>query len=447
MRLTALLRPALLAVAVASLAACGDTAQLAVADGTGPDPALPPPSPAGLFPTVNVAPAVGWPGDAMPEPAPGLAVQAFARDLDHPRWLHVLPNGDVLVAESNKPAQAEGGGGIVGWFRGRFSKAAGVAVPSADRVTLLRDADGDGAADVRTVLLSDLHSPFGMALLGDHLYVANTDALVRFPFTVGETEIAAPGETVATLPAGRYNQHWTRNVIASPDGRRLYVAVGSASNIAEHGLEEEEGRAAIWEVDAETGEARVFAQGLRNPVGLAWEPTTGTLWTAVNERDELGSDLVPDYMTSVADGGFYGWPWSYYGRRVDERVQPQRPDLVADAIVPDYALGPHTASLGLAWSGGARLPGFGEGMFVGQHGSWNRIPHSGYKVVFVPFADGEPSGPPVDVLAGFLNGAGQALGRPAGVAVAPDGALLVADDTGNTVWRVAAAEPAASAGR
>lgn len=438
-------RPALLAVAVASLAACGDTAQLAVAEGTGPSPVLPPPDPASPFPTVNVAPAVGWPGDAMPEPAAGLAVGAFARDLDHPRWLHVLPNGDVLVAESRKPAEAKVGSGIVGWFRKRFFKAAGVAGPSPDRITLLRDTDGDGAADVRTVLLDGLHSPFGMALLDGHLYVGNTDALVRFPFEPGQTRIEAPGETVVALPAGLYNQHWTRNVIAHPDGRRLYVAVGSASNIAEHGLDVEEGRAAVWEVDAGTGEARVFASGLRNPVGLAWEPTTGALWTAVNERDELGSDLVPDYMTAVQDGGFYGWPWSYYGDRVDERVRPQRPDLVARAVVPDYALGAHTASLGLAWSGGAALPGFGEGMFVGQHGSWNRIPHSGYKVVFVPFADGVPAGPPVDVLAGFLNRAGQALGRPAGVAVDGAGALLVADDTGNTVWRVTAARPVAAA--
>ena len=443
MRLSVLSRPlALLAIAVAS-AACGDTARLAVAEGTGPNPTLPPPD-GSLLPTVNIAPAVGWPGDATPEPAEGLAVQAFARDLDHPRWLHVLPNGDVLVAESNKPARAEGGSGVIGWFRKRFSKAAGVAAPSAERVTLLRDTDGDGAADVRSVLLGGLHSPFGMALVGGHLYVGNTDALVRFPFTPGETRITAPGETVVALPAGRFNQHWTRNVIAHPDGRRLYVAVGSASNIAEHGLDEEEGRAAIWEVDAQTGEARIFAQGLRNPVGLAWEPTTGALWTAVNERDELGSDLVPDYMTAVEDGGFYGWPWSYYGDYVDERVQPQRPDLVAEALVPDYALGPHTASLGLAWSGGTQLSGYAGGMFVGQHGSWNRIPHSGYKVVFVPFARGAPSGPPVDVLVGFLNGAGQALGRPAGVAVDGTGALLVADDTGNVVWRVTAAEPVAA---
>ena len=425
--------PLLLAFA---LSACSDTAQLAVSDGTGPDPVLPAPG-GGVLPTVNIAPAVGWGDDGRPEAAPGLAVAAFARDLDHPRMIKVLPNGDVLVAESAAPGTDEGGG-LRAWITKRFFKAAGAAVPSPDRVLLLRDTDGDGAADLRTVLLDGLRSPFGIELLGGSLYVANTDALVRVPFAVGQTRVEAALDTVVALPYEPYNQHWTRNVIASPDGSRLYVAVGSASNIAEHGLEAEENRAAVWEVDPATGDWRVFASGLRNPVGLAFEPTTGALWTAVNERDELGSDLVPDYMTSVRDGGFYGWPWSYYGDRVDARVTAPRPARVAEAIVPDYALGPHTASLGLVWTGGAGLPApFQRGMMVGQHGSWNRDPKSGYKVVYVPFdAAGRPSGPPVDVLTGFLNAGDQALGRPVGVAFDGTGALLVADDVGNAVWRV-----------
>ena len=434
--MTVLLRrataPLLLALA---LSACSDTAQLAVSEGTGPDPVLPAPG-GGVLPTVNIAPAVGWGEGNGPEAAPGLAVAAFARDLDHPRWIKVLPNGDVLVAESAAPGTDEGGG-LRAWITKRFFKAAGAAVPSPDRVVLLRDTDGDGAADLRTVLLDGLTSPFGIELLGGSLYVANTDALVRVPFTVGQTRVEAAPDTVVALPHEPYNQHWTRNVIASPDGSRLYVAVGSASNIAEHGLETEENRAAIWEVDPATGDWRIFASGLRNPVGLAFEPATGALWTAVNERDELGSDLVPDYMTAVQDGGFYGWPWVYYGDRVDERVTLPRPARVAEALVPDYALGPHTASLGLAWTGGAALPGFARGMVVGQHGSWNRDPKSGYKVVYVPFdAAGRPSGPPVDVLTGFLNAGDQALGRPVGVAFDETGALLVADDVGNAVWRV-----------
>ena len=445
--MTALLRrsaaPLLLAL---TLSACSDTAQLAVSEGTGPDPVLPAPG-GGVLPTVNVAPAVGWGDDGRPEAAPGLAVAAFARDLDHPRMIKVLPNGDVLVAESAAPGTDEGSG-LRAWITKRFFKAAGAAVPSPDRVVLLRDTDGDGAADLRTVLLDGLTSPFGIELLDGHLYVANTDALVRVPFAVGQTRVEAAPDTVVALPYEPYNQHWTRNVIASPDGQRLYVAVGSASNVAEHGLETEENRAAVWEVDPATGDWRVFASGLRNPVGLAFEPTTGALWTAVNERDELGSDLVPDYMTAVQDGGFYGWPWVYYGDRVDERVTAPRPARLGDAIVPDYALGPHTASLGLAWTGGAALPGFGRGMVVGQHGSWNRTPKSGYKVVYVPFDDaGRPSGPPVDVLTRFLNAADQALGRPVGVAVDGAGALLVADDVGDVIWRVTDASAGARAAR
>ena len=425
---------ALLLLALA-LAGCGDTARLAVADGTGPSPVLPEPN-TSLIPTVNIADAEPWPDGRRPTPRPGLSVQPFAVGLDHPRWLYQLPNGDVLVAESAAPPKA-GAGGLAGRIRAYFYKKAGAGVPSADRITLLRDTDGDGAADVQTPFLEGLASPFGMALVGGDLYVANTGSLVRFPYQSGATRIDAAPDTVTALPAGTYNQHWTRNVIASPDGARLYVAVGSASNVGEHGLDEEQGRAAIWEVDAATGETRVFASGLRNPVGMAWEPSTGALWTAVNERDELGSDLVPDYMTSVQDGGFYGWPYSYFGGTVDARVEPQRPDLVASALVPDYALGPHTASLGLAWSGGSRLAGVGDGMIVGQHGSWNRRPKSGYRVVWVPFRDGRPSGPPQDLLTGFLSAdEGEAYGRPVGVVVAQDGSLLVADDVGNVVWRV-----------
>ena len=429
------IRRLLLLALAASAAGCGDTARLTVAEGTGPDPSLPPPN-TSLLPTVNVAPARGWPAGRTPTPASGLAVAAFADGLDHPRWLAALPNGDVLVAESNAPPEA-GTGGLFGWFMRRFQKKAGSGVPSANRITLLRDTDGDGVADVRSAFLQNLASPFGMALVGSDLYVANSASLVRFPYREGETQIAAAPDTVAALPAGAYNRHWTRNVIASRDGSSLYVAVGSASNAAEHGIEEEEGRAAIWEIDPATGATRIYASGLRNPVGLAWEPETGALWTAVNERDELGSDLVPDYLTSVQEGGFYGWPYSYYGDHLDERVQPRRPDLVAQAVVPDYALGPHTASLGLAWSGATSLPApFTEGMFVGQHGSWNRRPKSGYKVIFVPFASGRPSGPPADVLTGFLDEDEAALGRPVGVVLDTTGALLVADDVGNVVWRV-----------
>ena len=370
-----------------------------------------------------------------------MRVAAFAGKLDHPRWLYVLPNGDVLVAETNAPPKPDDAKGIKGWIMGLVMKRAGAGVPSANRITLLRDTHGDGVADLRSVLLQGLNSPFGMALVGNDLYVADSDAVLRFPYTAGDTRIAAPGTKLLDLPAGPINHHWTKNLIASADGTRLYVSVGSNSNVAERGMEVEAARAAIWEVDIKSGAHRVFASGLRNPVGMAWEPHSGALWTAVNERDELGSDLVPDYMTSVRDGGFYGWPYSYYGRHIDERVVPQRPDLVARAIVPDYALGPHTASLGLASSAGNALPAaFADGMFVGQHGSWNRRPHSGYKVIFVPFAGGTPSGPPTDVLTGFLSEDGNALGRPVGVALDKRGALLVADDVGNLIWRVTSAD-------
>jgi glucose/arabinose dehydrogenase len=390
-----------------------------------------------MFPTVNVVTARGWSGDEKPTAAPGLKVAAFARGLNHPRWLYVLPNGDVLVAETNAPQKSSGYSGIKGWFFKRYQKKAGGAVPSANRITLLRDADGDGVAETRSVLLAGLSSPFGMALVGNTLFVANADALVRFPYDEGQTQITATATKVTDFPPGPLNHHWTKSLIASADGTRLYVGVGSNSNAAENGIDKEEGRAAIWEIDARTGKHRVFASGLRNPVGMAWEPETGALWTVVNERDELGGDLVPDYMTSVRDGGFYGWPYSYFGPHVDTRVKPPRPDLVATAIVPDYALGPHTASLGLASSRGTSLPPqFGNGMFIGQHGSWNRKPRSGYKVIHVPFSGGRPSGMPVDVLSGFVRENGDAMGRPVGVALDKSGALLVADDVGNVVWRV-----------
>ncbi|HSF38178.1 MAG TPA: sorbosone dehydrogenase family protein [Thermoanaerobaculia bacterium] len=431
--------------AAASFVGCASSARLPVSAGTGPEPTLPPPDKS-LIPLVHVVTAKGWPEGAKPVAAEGTAVAAFAEELEHPRWLYVLPNGDVLVAETNAPPRPKDNKGIKGFFFKLFQKKAGGAVPSANRITLLRDADGDGAAETRSVFLSGLNSPFGMELVGDTLYVANSDAVVKFPYTEGETRITAPGTKVVDLPAGPRNHHWTKNVIASKDGSKLYVAIGSNSNVAEHGMEEEEGRAAIWEVDAATGRHRVFASGLRNPVGMAWEPESGALWTAVNERDELGSDLVPDYMTSVRDGGFYGWPYSYFGPHVDTRVKPPRPDLVAKALVPDYALGPHTASLGLAHSEGTSLPDrFRRGMFVGQHGSWNRKPRSGYKVVFVPFTGGMPSGDPVDVLTGFVKDNGDAMGRPVGVAIDKRGALLVADDVGNVIWRVTAAGGAAAA--
>jgi glucose/arabinose dehydrogenase len=416
-----------------------DVAKLSVADGTGPNPRLPEPN-RSLLSTIHVAPAVGWSDGEAPGAAAGLEVRAFATGLDHPRWLYVLPNGDVLVAETNAPPRPEDQRGITGWIMGMFMKRAGAAVPSANRITLLRDADGDGEVELRTAFIEGLNSPFGMTLVGDDLYVANTDALVRFPYAEGVTRIAAEPRKVADLPAGSLNHHWTKNVIASPDGTRLYVTVGSNSNVGERGMENEERRAAILEVDPENGHTTVFASGLRNPNGLVWEPRGGALWTVVNERDGIGSDLVPDYLTSVRRNAFYGWPYSYFGQHVDDRVEPQRPELVATAVAPDYALGPHTASLGLAFHDGDALPGYGEGAFIGQHGSWNRKPLSGYKVIFVPFANGRPSGIPMDVLTGFVNADGEARGRPVGLAVAASGALLVADDVGNVVWRVTGAD-------
>lgn len=419
----------------AALAACGTTADAPVSIGYGPEPALPAPSNS-LIPVVNVQEATGWPDGGKPVAAEGLSVQAFASGLDHPRSLLVLPNGDVLVAETNAPPKT-GPGGIRGFFMKQAMEKAGAAVPSANRISLLRDTDGDGVADETHDFLTGLNSPFGMQLVGDTLYIANTDAIIAFPYEEGATSITAPGETLTSLPAGPLNYHWTKNILASEDGNKLYAAVGSNSNIAENGLDAEKGRAAIWEVDIATGEKRLFATGLRNPVGLAWA-SDGALWTAVNERDELGNNLVPDYVTSVQDGAFYGWPWSYYGQTVDTRVKPANPDMVAAAIPPDYALGSHTASLGIEFADGANLGDpFAEGLFIGQHGSWNRKPAVGYKVVFVPFDGAEPSGMPVDVLTGFLE-EGKARGRPVDVALANDGALLVTDDVGNIVWRVAA---------
>jgi glucose/arabinose dehydrogenase len=413
-----------------------EKATLSLTAGIGAAPQLPPPDER-LIPTVKIAPVRGWSDKAGPTAGDGLQAISFADQLEHPRWLFVLPNGDVLVAETNAPPKPEDGKGIKGFVYKQAQKAAGAGVPSANRITLLRDADGDGVAETRSVFLEGLNSPFGMTLIGNDLYVAETDAVLRFPYTEGQTKITAPGSLVVNLPGGPINHHWTKNVIASPDGQHLYVTVGSNSNVAENGIAAEEGRAAIWEVDPATGDHRVFAFGLRNPNGLAWEPTSGALWAAVNERDELGSDLVPDYMTAVQDGGFYGWPYSYYGQHVDERVEPQQPDLVAKAIVPDYALGPHTASLGLTFSHPGKLPeSFASGAFVGQHGSWNRRPQSGYKVIFVPFENGRPAGQPIDVLTGFLDTDGHSLGRPVGVALDGQGALLVADDVGNHIWRV-----------
>jgi len=430
----------LVALALAA-AACATTKSLPIDAGIGTDPRLPPPEHT-LIPTLEIAPAKGWPARAKPTAVHGTSVVAFADGLDHPRWLFVLPNGDVLVAETNAPARPDDAPGIKGFFMRQVMKRTGAAVASADRITLLRDSDGDGVADTRSVFLEGLHSPFGMALVGNDFYVANSDAVLRFPYRESALQITAPGAMVVELPAGPINHHWTKNLLASADGSHLYVSVGSNSNAAERGMEREVDRASIWEIDLRDGSHRVFASGLRNPVGLAWEPQSNSLWTVVNERDEIGNDLVPDYMTAVVDGGFYGWPYSYFGQHVDERVKPQRPDLVARAIAPDYALGSHTASLGLAFSQGNALPAALQvGMFIGQHGSWNRKPRSGYKVIFVPFRGGKPFGAPVDVLSGFVSADGNALGRPVGVALDKRGGLLVADDVGNVVWRVDAAIP------
>ncbi|WP_372707209.1 sorbosone dehydrogenase family protein [Brevundimonas sp.] len=424
---------------VLTTAGCGGNEALDPSAGFGPNPTLPAPQ-GSLLPTVNIAKAVGWPEGRAPTPAPGFRVQAFASGLDNPRWLYRLPNGDILVAESSAPPKPEGKkGGIRGWVMGLVMDRAGSAAPSANRITLLRDADGDGVAETRTAFLENLTSPFGMALVGETLYVANADAVVAFPYQAGQTRIDAAARKVADLPAER-NHHWTKSLVASADGSRLYVGVGSNSNVGENGMEEEEDRAAVLEIDPATGARRLYASGLRNPVGMAWQPDSGKLWVAVNERDELGNDLVPDYMTSVTPGGFYGWPWSYFGQIVDTRVEPANPAMVARAIKPDYALGSHTASLGLTFGQGDAFPArYQGGAFIGQRGSWNRKPRNGYRVIFVPFSGGVPAGPPEDILTGFINAEDQAMGRPVGVQFDRTGALLVADDVGNVIWRVSPA--------
>ncbi|GAB3344770.1 PQQ-dependent sugar dehydrogenase [Lysobacter tyrosinilyticus] len=422
---------------VLALGACGGSARLTAREDTGPNPELVKPS-SSLIPTVKVATATGWPAGVTPTATTGFAVSAFATDLVHPRWLYVLPNGDVLVAETNRPSTPDPQDNpIRGAFMKKAFAKAGAAIPSPNRITLLRDADGDGVAETRSVFVQNLMSPFGMALVGDDFFVANADAVVRFPYTRGTTQISAAPVKLTDLPGAPRNHHWTKSLLASRDGRKLYVGVGSNSNIAEHGMAIEAGRAAIQEIDITTGASRVYASGLRNPVGLAWQPQSGALWAVANERDELGNDLVPDYLTSVREGAFYGWPYSYYGAHVDTRVQPQDPALVARAIAPDYALGAHVAALGLAFYDGKLLPArYANGAFIGLHGSWNRNPPNGYKVVFVPFANGRPAGAIEDVLIDFLDAQGQARGRPVGIAVDARGAVLVADDVGNTVWRI-----------
>ena len=402
----------------------------AYAPALGDAPAIPAAKPQGI-PTLKMPTAKGWVQGQTPVAAPGLRVNAFASGLKHPRWIHALPNGDVLVAE----ALSVPGPVRTAFDYAMFStmkRAAAVGI-SPNRITLLRDRDADGVAETREAFLEDLNQPFGMALLGETLYVGNTDGVVAFPYAAGTTRIAAPGRKLTTFKPGG---HWTRSLLASPDGRKLYVGVGSLSNIGESGMAVEEGRAAIYEIDLASGGSRIFAGGLRNPVGLAWEPGSDTLWTVVNERDGLGDETPPDYLTSVREGGFYGWPYCYWGQTVDDRV-PQDAAAVASAITPDYALGGHTASLGLCWLPAGTLAGFPDGMVIGQHGSWNRSTLSGYKVVFVPFVDGRPAGPPRDILTGFLAPDERAsYGRPVGVTIGPDGSLLVADDVGDAIWRV-----------
>lgn len=439
----------LLATCVAALAlplaACNDPKDTAtVAQSYGPSPTLPPPEHSWL-PTVDIASVSRWLDGAKPVAANGMNVTAFATGLEHPRTVFVLPNGDVLVAESNAPPKPDDSKGIKGFVMKQAQKWAGAGVPSANRITLLRDADSDGVAEMRSTFLSGLNSPFGMVLVGEDFYVANSDAIMKFPYHEGDTKISAPGVKLADLPAGPINHHWTKDLTASPDGTKLYATVGSNSNVGENGVEAEKDRATVLEVDRASGQWRVFASGLRNPNGPSWNPKTGELWVVVNERDELGNDLVPDYMTSVKDGAFYGWPYSYYGDHVDTRVEPRRPDLVQQAMAPDYALGAHTASLGLVFNTGNLFPAeMKDGAFIGQHGSWNRKPRAGYKVIFVPFKDGKPAGAPQDVLTGFLNDKGEAQGRPVGVRLDKQGALLVADDVGNTIWRVTPAAKSAA---
>ncbi len=418
------------------LAACDGASNLPASAGFGANPELPA-AHSQVIPLVKIAPAKGWPAGVTPTAAPGLQVKMFASGLDHPRWLYTLPNGDVLVAETNAPAHPDDAKGLTKLAHDIITHIAGADAKSANRITLLRDTDGDGVADVKTVFLSGLNSPFGMALIGHDLYIGDTDAVLKFPYVDGQTHIDAPPVKVADLPAGTINHHWTKNIIASPDGTKLYVAIGSNSNAGDNGMAAEEGRGRVDELDLKTGVLRPYATGIRNPNGMSWQPQSGVLWVAVNERDTIGNDLVPDYMTGLKDGAFYGFPYSYYGQHVDVRVKPQDPAMVAKAIAPDYALGDHTASLGLVFDTGDLLPDhYRNGAFVGQHGSWNRSPMVGYKVIFVPFKDGRPNGSPEDVLTGFLDENNNARGRPVGVALDGKGALLVADDVGNDIWRV-----------
>jgi glucose/arabinose dehydrogenase len=400
----------------------------------GANPTIPAAKPQGSIPTLKMPTARGWPPGQAPNPAPGLKVNAFATGLKHPRWICVLPNGDVLTAEAlltPEPANS-----LFDYAMFSTLKRAAAMGESPNRITLLRDADRDGVAETKNAFLERQNQPFGMALVGDTFYVGNTDGVVAFPYTAGATRIAEPGRKLTTHNGGG---HWTRSLLLSPDKTKLFIGVGSLTNIADKGMAIEQGRAAIHELDLASGKSRVFASGLRNPVGLAWEPQTGALWTVVNERDGLGDETPPDYLTSVREGGFYGWPYCYWGKTVDDRV-PQDAALVASAIQPDYALGGHTASLGLCWLPAGVLPGFPEGMVIGQHGSWNRSTLSGYKVIFVPFANGRPSGPSREILSGFLApDERSSFGRPVGVALGPDGSLLVADDVGNAIWRVTGA--------
>ena len=431
---------ALFCAAALALSGCGDKGG-DVNEQIGANPKLPEPQQY-LFPPMNLASVVGWKQDEKPTVPKDLQISAFATGLKHPRSLYTLPNGDILVVESGKPPGEpikRPKDLVMGWIESLVTGGSG---DSGNRITLLRDADGDGKPEIRSVFLDKLNSPFGVALVGNDFYVANTDAIVRYPYTEGETKITAPGTVLTQLPGGPIDHHWTKSLVASPDGKLLYVGVGSNSNITENGIQAEENRAAIWEVDRASGRWRIFASGLRNPNGLTWEPETHALWTVVNERDELGPDLVPDYMTSVKDGGFYGWPYSYYGQHADFRVEPQRPDLVAKAIIPDYALSSHVAPLGLVFNTGAGLPpAYHGGAFVGEHGSWDRQRLNGYKVVYVPFSAGKPTGKAQDIVTGFLDAKGKARGRPVGLALDKAGNLLIADDVGNTVWRVTTARP------
>ncbi|HET7334662.1 MAG TPA: sorbosone dehydrogenase family protein [Rhizomicrobium sp.] len=425
-----------------ALSACGDGSPPPQSN-FGKDPKITAPT-AGIIPTINIPSPAPWPKGEMPKAPAGFTVQRFADGLDHPRWLYLLPNGDVLVAESStEPPKSDAP--FMKKVENFFMNRAGAVRPSPDKVILLRDTDGDGKAETRSVLLDgQVHQPYGMALIGDHLYVGGTAGVWRFAFTPGMTKITGAGEKITTLPTGKYNNHWARNIIPSKDGTKLFVAVGSSSNIADHGIAEEKDRANILEMNLDGSGKRVFASGIRNPNGMAFEPQTGTLWTVVNERDMLGDDLVPDYLTRVRDGDFYGWPWSYWGKHVDDRVKPQNPDMVAKAIAPDYALGAHTAALGLTFYTGTALPAhYQGGAFIGLHGSWNRSYLTGYKVVYVPFANGMPTGVPEDFLTGFIPDpkGNKVYGRPVGVIADKTGAILVADDNGDVIWRVSANTP------